>query len=325
MATYLVTGAAGFIGSWLTQALVDRGDRVRALDNFSTGSRENLAPWKSHIELHEVDLRDADAVARACEGVDIVFHEGALPSVPLSVKDPRTTHNININGTFNLLEGARQAGVKRVVYAASSSAYGDRNPLPQRETMLPGPLSPYAVQKLLGELYLRSYWEVYQLETVALRYFNIFGPRQAPDSPYSGVMARFAKMMLAGEQPTIFGDGEQSRDFTYVENVVQANLKAAAAPAEKVAGRMFNCACGTPYTLNQTYKLMADLTDYKNPPQYGPTREGDIRHSYADISAAQEAFGYDPKISFLEGLGRTVEWYREQHQAQSRRTVGARA
>ncbi len=322
MATYLVTGAAGFIGSWLTQALVERGETVRVLDNFSTGKRENLAPWRQKIELMVVDLRDADATARACEGVEIIFHEAALPSVPLSVKDPRTSHTANIDGTFNLLEGARHAGVRRVVYAASSSAYGNRNPLPQVESMLPGPLSPYAVQKLVGELYLRSYWEVYGLETVALRYFNIFGPRQAPDSPYSGVMAKFAKLMLAGEQPTIHGDGEQSRDFTYVENVVEANLKAATAPAEKVAGRVFNCACGKPYTLNETYKLMGELTGYKNPPLYGPPREGDIKHSYADISSARETLGYAPKVDFLEGLRRTVDWYREQHQEESSKAVG---
>ena len=325
MAVYLVTGAAGFIGSWLTQALVERGDTVRALDNFATGKRENLAPWLDKIDLLEIDLRDEQGVIKACEGVEYIFHEGALPSVPLSVKDPRTSHTANINGTFNLLEGARHAGVKRVVYAASSSAYGNKNPLPQRESMLPGPLSPYAVQKLVGELYLRSYWEVYGLETVALRYFNIFGPRQAPDSPYSGVMAKFASMMLAGKQPTIHGDGEQSRDFTYIENVVQANLKAAAAPADKVAGRMFNCACGKPYTLNETYKLMAEIIGYKNAPQYGPPREGDIKHSYADITAAREALGYEPKVDFLEGLRRTVEWYREQSVAGSRTTVGAGA
>ena len=325
MAVYLVTGAAGFIGSWLTQALVERGETVRALDNFATGKRENLTPFAGKIEVLEVDLRDADGVAKACQGVEIIFHEGALPSVPLSVKDPRASHTANIDGTFNLLEGARHAGVKRVVYAASSSAYGNKNPLPQKEAMLPGPLSPYAVQKLLGELYLRSYWEVYGLETVALRYFNIFGPRQAPDSPYSGVMAKFASMMLAGEQPTINGDGEQSRDFTYIENVVQANLKAAAAPAEKVAGRMFNCACGKPYTLNETYKLMAEIIGYKNPPQYGPPREGDIKHSYADISAARETLGYEPKVDFLEGLRRTVDWYREQYEAASRSGAAARA
>jgi len=325
MATYLVTGAAGFIGSWLTQALVERGETVRALDNFTTGKRENLAPWLDKIDLVEIDLRDADRVAKACEGVDFIFHEGAIPSVPLSVKDPRTSHTANIDGTFNLLEGARHAGVRRVVYAASSSAYGNKNPLPQKESMLPGPLSPYAVQKLVGELYQRSYWEVYGLETVALRYFNIFGPRQAPDSPYSGVMAKFAKMMLAGEQPTINGDGTQSRDFTHIENVVQANLKAAAAPAEKVAGRVFNCACGKPYTLNETYKRLAELTGYKNPPLYGPPREGDIQHSYADISAAREAFGYDPKVDFLEGLRRTVDWYREQHETRLRKPVGSYA
>jgi nucleoside-diphosphate-sugar epimerase len=327
MAVYLVTGAAGFIGSWLTQALVERGETVRALDNFSTGKRENLVPWMDRIELHETDLRDAAAVARACVGVDVIFHEGAIPSVPLSVKDPRTSHTANIDGTFNLLEGARSAGVKRVVYAASSSAYGNKNPLPQKETMLPGPLSPYAVQKLTGELYLRSFWEVYGLETVALRYFNIFGPRQAPDSPYSGVMAKFARQMLRNEQPTINGDGEQSRDFTYIENVVQANMKAASAPAEKVAGRVFNCACGKPFTLNQTYKMLAELTGYKNPPRYGPPREGDIKHSYADISAAREAFGYEPTVDFAEGLRRTVAWYREQHEAEISRELlaGARS
>ena len=325
MAVYLVTGAAGFIGSWLTQALVERGETVRALDNFSTGKRENLAPLMDCIDLHETDLRDAAAVARACKGVDVIFHEGAIPSVPLSVKDPRTSHTANIDGTFNLLEGARSAGVKRVVYAASSSAYGNKNPLPQKETMLPGPLSPYAVQKLTGELYLRSFWEVYGLETVALRYFNIFGPRQAPDSPYSGVMAKFARQMLRNEQPTINGDGEQSRDFTYIENVVQANLKAASAPAEKVAGRVFNCACGKPFTLNQTYKMLAELTGYKNPPLYGPPREGDIKHSYADISAAREAFGYEPAVDFAEGLRRTVDWYREQHEAEISRELVAGA
>jgi len=325
MSTYLVTGAAGFIGSWLTQALVEREETVRALDNFSTGKRENLAPWRGKFELLEIDLRDAARVAKACEGVDFIFHEGAIPSVPLSVKDPRTSHTANIDGTFNLLEGARAAGVKRVVYAASSSAYGNKNPLPQKESMLPGPLSPYAVQKLVGELYLRSYWEVYGLETVALRYFNIFGPRQAPDSPYSGVMAKFAKLMLAGEQPTINGDGTQSRDFTYIENVVQANLKAMSAPTDKVAGRVFNCACGKPYTLNETYGLLAELTGYKNPPKYGPPREGDIQHSYADISAARDAFGYDPTVDFLEGLRRTVDWYREQHDAGMRKPVASQA
>ncbi len=312
--TYLVTGGAGFIGSWLTQALAERGDTVRALDNFSTGKRENLAGLRGKIEVIEADLRDAAAVAKACKGVECIFHQGALPSVPLSIQDPRTSHDSNIDGTFNLLEAARAAGVRRVVYAASSSAYGNKNPLPQQESMLPGPLSPYAVQKLVGELYLHSYWKVFGLETVALRYFNIFGPRQAPDSPYSGVMAKFIRMMLDNAQPVIFGDGEQSRDFTYIENVVQANLKAASAPVEKVAGRVFNIACGEPHTLNETYRLLAEILGYKNPPQYGPPRGGDIQHSYADISAARQALGYDPQVNFVEGLCRTGSWYRDHHQ-----------
>ena len=313
MAVYLVTGAAGFIGSWITHALAERGDTVRALDNFATGYRKNLAGVQGKMEILEADLRDADAMTKACEGVHAIFHQGALPSVPLSIKDPRTSHTSNIDGTFNLIEAARTAGVKRIVYAASSSAYGNKNPLPQKESMPPGPISPYAVQKLVGELYLRSYWDVFGLETVALRYFNIFGPRQAPDSPYSGVMAKFIRMMLQNDQPVIFGDGEQSRDFTYIENVVQANLKAAAAPAEKVAGCVFNIACGEPHTLTETYHVLAEMLGYRNPPQYGPPREGDIQHSYADISAAREALEYDPKVDFVEGLRRTVAWYREQH------------
>ncbi len=315
MATCLVTGAAGFIGSWLTHALAERGDTVRALDNFSTGKRENLETVQGKFEIIEADLRDAAAMNQACKSVEFIFHQGALPSVPLSIQDPRTSHEANIDGTFNLLEAARANGVRRIVYAASSSAYGNKNPLPQTETMLPGPLSPYAVQKLVGELYLRSYAEVFGLETVALRYFNIFGPRQAPDSPYSGVMAKFIRMMLDNDQPVIFGDGEQSRDFTYIENVVQANLKAASAPAEKVSGRVFNIACGEPHTLNETYQLLAKILDYKNPPQYGPPREGDIQHSYANISAAREALGYDPQVDFVEGLRRTVDWYKENHRA----------
>ncbi len=314
MAVYLVTGAAGFIGSWLTHALVERGETVRALDNFSTGRRENLAGISGKIDLIGADLRNADAMSKACAGVQIIFHQGALPSVPLSIQDPRTSHASNIDGTFNLLEAARAAGVQRIVYAASSSAYGNKNPLPQQESMPPGPISPYAVQKLVGELYLRSYWEIFGLETVALRYFNIFGPRQAPDSPYSGVMAKFIRMMLDDDQPVIFGDGEQSRDFTYIENIVQANLKAATAPAAKVAGRVFNIACGEPHTLNETYHLLAEILGYKNPPQYGPPREGDIQHSYANISAAREALGYDPTVNFVEGLRRTVAWYQEKHQ-----------
>ncbi len=313
MAKYLVTGCAGFIGSSLVDALVKRGETVRGLDNFETGKRENLDGVVDRMELVEGDLRDADAMVRVCRGVDYVFHTAAVASVPRSVKDPRTSHTANIDGTFNLLEGARAAGVKRAVYSASSSAYGDQPGFPRRETMAPAPISPYAVQKLAGELYMSSFWQVYGLETVNLRYFNIFGPRQDPGSPYSGVMARFSLQMLRGEQPTIFGDGEQGRDFTYIDNVVSANFLAMDAAAEKVAGRVFNIACGEQYTLNETYGALAKLMDFQEPPAYGPSRAGDVRDSLADISAAREAFGYEPLVGFEEGLRRTVAWYREEY------------
>ena len=316
MARYLVTGGAGFIGSHLVKALVDRGDAVRVLDNFATGKRGNLALVAGKIELREVDLRDADGVRAACEGMDFVLHEGALPSVPRSVKDPRTSHEVNVNGTFNVLDGARLEGVKRVVYAASSSAYGNQPGFPRVEGMKPQPLSPYAVQKLTGELYMQAYWQVYGLETVCLRYFNIFGPRQDPESAYSGVMARFALQMLRGEQPVIFGDGEQGRDFTYVDNVVTANLLSVAADATFVAGRVFNVACGKHHTLNETYAGLARLLGYVSAAQYGPVRAGDVRDSLADVTAAREAFGYEPQIGFAEGLRRTVDWYRKEYPPQ---------
>jgi UDP-glucose 4-epimerase len=312
LASYLITGGAGFIGSHLAAALVARGERVRVLDNFETGLEKNLAAISSKIDLRRASLTDADAVRSACEGVDYVLHQGALPSVPRSVKEPRPSHETNIGGTFNVLEGARLAGVKRVVYAASSSAYGNQPGFPRVETMSPQPLSPYAVQKLTGELYMQAYWRVYGLETVCLRYFNIFGARQVPDSPYSGVMARFILMMMRGERPTIFGDGEQGRDFTHVENVVQANLLALHAAATSVAGRVFNVAYGQRHTLNETFRLLATILDFKHPPIYGPEREGDVRDSLADISAAREALGYVPQVGFEEGLRRTVAWYREE-------------
>jgi UDP-glucose 4-epimerase len=312
LANYLITGGAGFIGSHLAFALIERGNQVRVLDNFETGLKKNLAPIRDRIDLREVDLTDAEAVRSACEGIDFIFHEGALPSVPRSVKEPRPSHETNIGGTFNVLEGARLAKVKRVVYAASSSAYGNQPGFPRVETMAPQPLSPYAVQKLTGELYMQAYWRVYGLETVCLRYFNIFGARQVPDSPYSGVMARFILMMMRGETPTIFGDGEQGRDFTHVENVVRANLLAAEAPADQVAGRVFNIACGERHTLNETYAVLATLLGFEHPPIYGPEREGDVRDSLADISAASAALGYVPRIGFEEGLRRTVAWYRDE-------------
>lgn len=309
MAKYLITGGAGFIGSHLAHALVERGDSVRVLDNFETGLEKNLAAIRDRIELRVVDLCDADAVRSACEGVDYVLHQAALPSVPRSVKQPRPSHETNIGGTFNVLEGARQAGVKRLVYAASSSAYGNQPGFPRVETMNTQPLSPYAVQKLTGELYMQAYWKVYGLETVCLRYFNIFGARQVPDSPYSGVMARFILMMMRGERPTIFGDGEQGRDFTHVSNVVQANLLALGAPATSAAGRVFNVACGQRHTLNETYRFLATILGFEHPPLYGPEREGDVRDSLADISAARAALGYRPETDFEEGLRLTVAWY----------------
>lgn len=315
MATYLVTGCAGFIGSSLVEALLERGEKVRGLDNFETGKRENLTAFLDRMEFVERDLRDADAVLEACEGMDFVFHVGAVASVPRSIEDPRTSHSANVEGTFNLLEGAREAGVKRVVYSSSSAAYGDQPGFPRRESMAPAPISPYAVQKLVGEYYMTSYWQVYGLETVSLRYFNIFGPRQDPGSPYSGVMARFALQMLRGEQPTIFGDGEQGRDFTYIENVVSANLLAMEVEAARVAGGVFNVACGERHTLNETYQLLSELIRFDRKPEYGPVREGDVRDSHADISAACEAFGYEPLVGFEEGLRRTVAWYREQYGA----------
>ena len=311
MAVYLVTGIAGFIGSSLAEALVKRGDTVRGVDNFITGKRENVERLLDRIDFREADLRDADATLHACEGVDVIFHEGALPSVPRSVKDPVPSHECNINGTFNLLNAAKAAGVKRVVYAASSSAYGNQPEMPRRETMVPMPISPYAVQKLTGELYMQSYWQVYGLETVCLRYFNIFGPRQVPDSPYSGVMAKFILQMMRGEQPTIFGTGDQGRDFTYIDNAVSANLLAASAPADSVAGRVFNVACGERHTLKETFAVLADLLEFKQPVLFGPERNGDVRDSLADVSAAREAFGYQPLVGFEEGLRRTVAWYRE--------------
>jgi nucleoside-diphosphate-sugar epimerase len=313
MARYLVTGCAGFIGSWITEALIGRGAEVRGLDNFETGRRENLAHLEGRLDFVTCDLRDAEKTAEACRGVDFIFHEAALPSVPRSVKDPRTSHTANMDGIFNLLEGARAAGVRRVVYAASSSAYGNQPGFPRRETMMPMPIAPYPVQKLAGEFYMKSYWQVYGLETVCLRYFNIFGPRQVPDSPYSGVMAKFALQMLRGERPTINGDGEQGRDFTFIANAVSANLLAMDAPAEKVAGRVFNVACGERHTLNETFRIMAELLDFQEQPIYGPDRAGDIRDSLADVSAAREAFGYEPVVTFEEGLRRTVDWYREQY------------
>lgn len=309
MVRYLVTGAAGFIGRSIAAALLERGDTVRGIDNFITGKRANLAGLEA-MEFMEGDLADPAACAKACAGVEIVFHEAALASVPRSVADPVATNVACVDATLNLLVAARAAGVRRVIYAGSSSAYGDTPTLPKREDMLPNPISPYAVAKLAGEHYMRVFARVYGLETVVLRYFNVFGPYQDPTSHYSGVLAIFCRRMLAGEQPTIFGDGEQSRDFTYIDNVVHANLLAAAAPAEKVSGRMMNVATGVKITLNRTFGILRELTGYSGEAAYAEGRAGDIRDSLADIGLAGEQLGYKPLVDFREGLRRTVDWYR---------------
>ena len=310
MRNFLVTGAAGFIGRSIAAELLARGEQVRGVDNFITGKRANLKGLEA-MDFIEGDLRDPAACARACEGIDTVFHEAALASVPRSVADPVGTNDHCVSATLNLLVAARDAGVRRVIYAGSSSAYGDTPTLPKHEAMMPNPISPYAAAKLAGEQYMRVFTRVYGLETVVLRYFNVFGPYQDPTSHYSGVLAIFCRKMLAGEQPTIYGDGEQSRDFTYIENVVGANLLAASAPAERVAGTMMNAATGQRYTLNQTFAILRELTGYEGEPAYGPTRQGDVRDSLADITLARELIGYEPAVDFREGLRRTVEWYQE--------------
>ena len=309
MASYLVTGAVGFIGRSIVAALLERGETVRGIDNFISGKRSNLIGLEA-MEFIEGDLADPAACARACAGVEVVFHEAALASVPLSVDNPVATNVNCVDATLNLLVAARAAGVRRVVYAGSSSAYGDSPALPKTEAMLPDPISPYAVAKLAGEHYMRAFARVYGLETVVLRYFNVFGPYQDPTSHYSGVLAIFCRRMLANEQITIYGDGEQSRDFTYIDNVVHANLLAAAAPAKKVSGQMMNLATGSSITLNEIYKILCQLTGYSRKPIYAPPRAGDIRDSLADIHLARELLGYQPAIDFREGLRRTVEWYR---------------
>lgn len=310
MALYLVTGIAGFIGSSIARELLRRGESVRGIDNFSTGKPANLTDFRTRVDFRETDLVDQSGVAEACRGVDYVLHQAAIPSVPRSVADPIATNRANIDGTLNLLVAARDAKVKRVVYASSSSIYGDTPTLPKREDMIPNPMSPYAVSKLAGEYYMASFYRVYGLETVSLRYFNVFGPFQDPTSMYSGVLAIFISKMLAGEQPTIHGDGEQSRDFTFVENVVNGNLMACHASADEAAGRAFNVAVQRRITLNRTYSLLQTLTGYGGAAKHGQDRIGDIKHSLADITRAEKHLGYKPAVDFEEGLKRTVAWYR---------------
>ena len=316
MARYLVTGGGGFIGSALVREILRRGDQVRVVDNFLTGKRENLRELSGRIELHELDITDLERLAPAFQGIDFVLHQAAIPSVPRSVSDPITSNRNNIDGTLNVLVAARDAKVKRVVYAASSSAYGDTPALPKHESMMPAPISPYGVTKYVGELYASVFTHVYGLETVSLRYFNVFGPRQDPSSPYSGVLSKFITALLEGKPPTIFGDGEQSRDFTFVDNVVEANLLACTAPS--AAGGVFNIATGERQTLNRTFELLCRIIAKQDAtsratairPIYAPSRTGDIVHSQADISAARQHLAYSPKILFEEGLERTVDWYR---------------
>ncbi len=309
MGRFLVTGVAGFIGRSIAKRLLEEGHPVRGIDNLSTGKRENLAGLDG-LEFVEGDITNPASVAEACDGIEVIFHEAALASVPRSVAEPVASNHANVTGTLQLLNAAKQSKVRRVIYAGSSSAYGDTPTLPKREDMLPSPISPYAVSKLAGEFYMQSFFRVYGLETVSLRYFNVFGPYQDPSSPYSGVLAKFIPTMLRGETPTMYGDGEQSRDFTYIENVVNANLLAATAPADRVAGNIFNVATGVRATLSETVTILSKLTGYAGPVQHEKEREGDVRHSLADISLARTDLGYEPTVDFLEGLRRTVEWYR---------------
>ena len=317
MATYLVTGVAGFIGSSLARAVLAQGDQVRGIDNLSTGKRENLAEIADRIDFREADLLDLDAVHSACAGVDYIFHEAAIPSVPKSVLDPLGSNRANVDATVNVLVAARDAKVKRVVYAASSSAYGDTPTLPKREDMSPNPISPYAVAKLASEYYMTSFFRCYGLETVCLRYFNIFGPRQDPTSPYSGVLAKFITQMLQAETPTILGDGQQSRDFTYIDNAVNANLLACKAPAAEVAGRVFNVATGRRVDLNETFKILKQLIGFSGEAHYGPERAGDVKHSLADMTRAEKHLGYKPSVSFEDGLRKTIDWYRSRYKSQA--------
>ena len=309
MRKYIVTGGSGFIGSALVRGLLREGaSKVVVIDNLLTGHQENLDDVRSSVEYHAADVRDYDAIAVILRGADVVFHQAAIPSVPRSIQDPVPSHEVNINGTFQVLRAAVAGNVGRVVYAASSSAYGDTEVLPKVETMSPRPKSPYALQKLAGEYYCGVFADCFGLETVALRYFNVFGPRQDPSSPYSGVLSLFIRAILERRPPTIYGDGEQSRDFTYVEDVVALNLNAAR--AKGVSGRMYNGGNGDRITLNQAWEILQKIEGVEIPAHYGPPRSGDVRHSQADTTAVHADLGYTPSYTFEQGLRRTLEWFR---------------
>lgn len=311
--SYLVTGGAGFIGSHIATRLVEQGQAVRVLDNLCTGSLKNLAHLGDAVDFVKGDVTDRQAVLRAVDGVDVVFHEAALASVPRSVELPLDTHAACVTGTVTLLDACRQAGVRRVVYAGSSSAYGNQPEMPKHEGQVPQVLSPYAAAKLAGELYCESFASTYDIETVRLRYFNVFGPRQDPDSPYSAVIPLFVSAVLAGRQPTIFGDGSQSRDFTFVQNVVDANLLAA--EAEGASGKVYNAACGSSLSVLTLLQQICQLLDAPCEPEFAPPRTGDVLHSWADISAAERDLGYSPRVDLDEGLRQTVEWFvKDRHQ-----------
>ena len=305
---YLITGGAGFIGSNIAAHLVKMGEQVRILDNLSSGKRENIEAILDKVEFIEGDVRDFWTVTEAVEGIDYVLHQAALPSVPRSVKNPLTSNSVNINGTLHVLEAARRAGVKKLVLASSSSVYGESEELPKHEKMTPSPLSPYAITKQTGEYYLKVYWELYRFPTASLRYFNIFGPQQDPQSEYAAVVPKFITCLLTGKQPTVFGDGGQSRDFTYVENAIRANILAAT--NDKLVGSSFNVACGAQFTLNDLLDKLRKIIGVDIEAIYEDARAGDIRHSFAAIDKLQ-AFGYDAPVDFDEGLRRTVEFYRK--------------
>jgi len=311
MARYLVTGGAGFIGCNLVRHILAKGHDVAVLDDFSTGKRENLAGVLDSVELIEGDIRDRSAVDRAVAGCEAIFHQAALASVPRSVADPLRSHDVNVNGTIVLLEAARAAGVKRIIFAASSSAYGNQAESPKHEGMVPAPISPYAASKLAGECYMRGYAAVYGLETICLRYFNVFGPYQDPEGPYAAVIPAFVGRLLKNEPPIVYGDGEQTRDFCYIDNVCQANWLAAQAPAGACNGQAINIACNRRISLNQILKQLKELLGINIEAVYQASRPGDVKHSLADIGLAGATIGYEPTIYFAEGLASAIGWYRE--------------